>query len=407
MRISTAYSFDASIENLQKRQTEMSQSQMQLTSGKRVNQASDDPIAAARAERALATISRGDANQRALDASRNVMQLSESSIGDAVSLLQTARESLIAAGNGSYTDKERQNLAIRLKEIRNQLLSIANRPDGGGGFVFGGQGSSSPPFVDAPGGVQFVGQGGQVQASAGESLNLTVDGDLTWLKAKTGNGVYVTNPVAANTGAAWITAGSVSAPNLLQYPAAPNTTPPQYTVNFAVSAGVTTYTVLKDGAATALNNVAYQSGKSIDVDGMSFAISGQPADTDTFTIDQSANNLSVFDALDSTINSLNTSNQNSGQVSQTVNRGLSNLDSVLGNVQAARSAVGESLNRMDGIEDRISSSKLAAQNERSSAEDLDMVEGISKFQNQQSGYEAALKSYAMVQKLSLFQYING
>jgi flagellar hook-associated protein 3 FlgL len=36
-----------------------------------------------------------------------------------------------------------------------------------------------------------------------------------------------------------------------------------------------------------------------------------------------------------------------------------------------------------------------------------MVEGISKFQNQQSGYEAALKSYAMVQKLSLFQYING
>ncbi|RZI84929.1 MAG: flagellar hook-associated protein 3 [Rubrivivax sp.] len=407
MRISTAHSFDSSIENLQKRQSEMSQSQMQLTSGKRVNQASDDPIAAARAERALATISRGEANQRALDASRNVMQLSESSIGDAVSLLQTARESMVAAGNGSYTDKERQNLAIRLKEIRNQLLSIANRPDGGGGFVFGGQGSSSPPFVDAPGGVQFVGQGGQVQASAGEALNLTVDGDLTWLKAKTGNGVYVTNPASGNTGAGWISSGSISAPSLLQYPAAPNATPPQYTVNFTVSAGVTTYSVLKDGSPTALNNVAYQSGKAIDIDGMSFSISGQPADTDTFTIDQASNNLSVFDALDSAISSLNTANLNSGQVSQTVNRGLSNLDSVLANVQAARSAVGESLNRMDGIEDRISSSKLAAQNERSAAEDLDMVEGISKFQNQQSSYEAALKSYAMVQKLTLFQYING
>jgi len=139
MRISSAHSFDASITDLQKRQVEMSQSQMQLTSGKRINQASDDPIAAARAERALATISRGDANQRALDASRNVMQLSESSIGDAVGLLQTARESLVAAGNGSYSDKERQNLAIRLKEIRNQLLSIANRQylsgsDGSGSF---------------------------------------------------------------------------------------------------------------------------------------------------------------------------------------------------------------------------------------------------------------------------------
>jgi flagellar hook-associated protein 3 FlgL len=407
MRISTGHSFDASIANLQKRQAEMSQSQIQLTSGKKVNQASDDPIAAARAERALATISRGEANQRALDASRNVMQLSESALGDSVSLIQTARESLVAAGNGSYSDKERQNLAIRLKEIRNQLLSIANRPDGGGGFVFGGQGSSSPPFVDAPGGVQFVGQGGQVQASAGEALNLTVDGDLTWLKAKTGNGVYVTAPVAANTGAAWISAGSVSSPSALQYPAAPNTTPPQYTVNFTVSAGVTTYTVLKDGGGTALSNVPYQSSKSIDIDGMSFSISGQPADTDTFTIDQSNNNLSVFDALDSAISSLNTANLNSGQVSQTVNRGLSNLDSILGNVAAARSAVGESLNRMDGIESRISSSTLAAQNERSSAEDLDMVQGISNFQNQQSSYDAALKSYAMVQKLTLFQYING
>ncbi|RZL00273.1 MAG: flagellar hook-associated protein 3, partial [Rubrivivax sp.] len=115
MRISTAYSFDSSIDNLQKRQVEMSQSQMQLTSGKKVNAASDDPIAAARAERALASISRDDANQRSLDASRNVMQLSESSIGDAVSLLQTAREAMIAAGNGSYTEKERQALALKLK----------------------------------------------------------------------------------------------------------------------------------------------------------------------------------------------------------------------------------------------------------------------------------------------------
>ncbi len=115
----------------------------------------------------------------------------------------------------------------------------------------------------------------------------------------------------------------------------------------------------------------------------------------------------MFDALDSAITSLTTGNQGSGQIMQAVNRGLSNLDSILGNVSAARSAVGESLNRMDSIEGRITASKLAAETERSNAEDLDMVSAISKFQNQQTGYDAALKSYAMVQKLSLFQYING
>lgn len=407
MRISTAHSFESSIANLQKRQSDMAQSQMQLTSGKKVNAPSDDPIAAARAERALASMSRDDANQRSLDASRNVMQLSESSIGDAVSLLQTAREAMIAAGNGSYTDKERQALALKLKDVRAQMLTIANRSDGSGGFVFGGQGSASPPFLDTTSGVQFVGQGGQVQAASSESLNLTVDGEQTWLRAKSGNGVYETNPASTNTGSGWITAGTVTGPADVPYPAAPTATPPQYAVTFSVNAGVTTYSITKDGGGTTQTDVPFTSGKAIVVDGMSFAVTGQPADTDSFTLNQSTNDLSVFGALDSAIKSLDNGSLGNGQVMQAVNKGLSNLDSIIGNVSAARSAVGESLNRMDSIEGRISASKLAAETERSNAEDLDMVSAISKFQNQQTGYDAALKSYAMVQKLSLFQYING
>jgi len=64
------------------------------------------------------------------------------------------------------------------------------------------------------------------------------------------------------------------------------------------------------------------------------------------------------------------------------------------------------LNRADLIEGRIREQKVTAQAERSQAEDLDMVEAISLFQNRQSGYQAALQAYASVQKLSLFQYLN-
>ena len=35
-----------------------------------------------------------------------------------------------------------------------------------------------------------------------------------------------------------------------------------------------------------------------------------------------------------------------------------------------------------------------------------MVQGISGFQNAQVGYQAALQSYAMVQKLSLFNFMS-
>ena len=35
-----------------------------------------------------------------------------------------------------------------------------------------------------------------------------------------------------------------------------------------------------------------------------------------------------------------------------------------------------------------------------------MVQAISDFQNQQSGYDAALKTYSIVQKMSLFEYLR-
>ena len=72
----------------------------------------------------------------------------------------------------------------------------------------------------------------------------------------------------------------------------------------------------------------------------------------------------------------------------------------------ARSQIGATLNRIDSVTDRLASSKLASQTERSNAEDLDMTQAISNFSNQQTGYDAALKAYAMVQRLSLFNYLN-
>ena len=80
---------------------------------------------------------------------------------------------------------------------------------------------------------------------------------------------------------------------------------------------------------------------------------------------------------------------------------------MLGHLQSARAAAGQVLNRIDSETDRLDTQKLASDSERSNAEDVDMVHAISDFQSKQSGYDAALKSYAMVQRLSLFQYVNG
>ncbi|MGZ5240822.1 MAG: flagellar hook-associated protein FlgL [Caldimonas sp.] len=398
MRISTANAFDAGIDSLTRRQSELSDLQDQMTSGKRVAKASDDPAAAARAERALASISRTEASQRAVDASKVVMTQTESALGTAGDLMQSARELMVSGGNATYGDSDRAALAAQLKSIRDQLFTVANANDGAGTYLFGGQGATQKPFVDAPGGVQYAATGGQSLTGSGTDLPLTSDGQASWLSARTGNGVFVTSasPGVAN---ATIDSGIVADPSAL--------TGANYALNFSVSGGLTTYAITQNGLPTAVTAAPYVSGQAITVGGMTVTVSGAPAAGDQFQIVPSTPTLSVFATLDQAIAGLQTAGRTTSQIAQATSENLRNVDSVMGNLQTARAAAGAVLNRIDSVSGQLNTQKLASTSERSNAEDVDMVHAISDFQNKQSGYDAALKSYAMVQRLSLFQYVNG
>jgi flagellar hook-associated protein 3 FlgL len=67
---------------------------------------------------------------------------------------------------------------------------------------------------------------------------------------------------------------------------------------------------------------------------------------------------------------------------------------------------GEVLNRIDGVKSRLDDLKLFGETTRANAEDLDMVQAISDFQNQQTGYQASLQTYSSIQRMSLFDYIK-
>jgi flagellar hook-associated protein 3 FlgL len=393
-RISTANAYDSALTNLMSRQDHLTQTQEQMTSGKRVVKASDDP--AARAERARSLSDRTPASKRAVDASSNAMTLTESALGDAGELLQQARELLVSAGDASYSDAERGAKASAIKAIRDQLLSVANRPDGQGGYVFSGQGSGGAPFVDQPGGVTFAGVGGQVNVATDEPLPLTLDGGNVWLSANTGNGVFVTRNVNSNT--AWIDAGRVTSPDQV--------TSSTYDLNFSTSGGTTTYSVVKDGNTVSSGN-AFTSGQQITIDGMSFGISGSPANGDTFELTPSTKSLSVFDALDKAVTELASPNYSGPKVQQAVQESLRNVDQVSSQLATARSFAGTTMQRLDGVKGRLDATELSAQTSRADAEDLDMVKALSSFNGQQTGYQAALQSYATIQKLSLFQYLNA
>ena len=249
-----------------------------------------------------------------------------------------------------------------------------------------------------PAGVQYAGAPGQLLTETPTGLPLSTDGRATWLSSPTGNGVFVTSAGATVTGAT-IDVGRVADPAAL--------TSSDYEIQFSVSAGATTYAVLRDGLATAVTAAPYVAGQAIAIDGMTVAVSGTPANGDAFQITPSTPTLGVFAALDQAAAALRTPGRTGSQIAQGNIFALRDVDAVLGGLQSARSAAGAVLNRIDSETDRIDGQKLAARTERSNAEDVDLVHAISDFQSRQSSYDAALKSYAMVQRLSLFQYVNG
>lgn len=186
-RISTATAFDRALDAMQQRRTEMMQSQAQMASGLRVNRPSDDPAAAGQAERLRAQNARLDAEKRMVDFARTSLQQAEGAVGTAIDESQNARELLVQSMNGTLNAQDRANIAQQLRGVRDNLLAIANRPDGAGGFVFGGAGTSAAPFADGPS-VTYNPQGGQRSVAVDPSLAISQDGASAFLNLKTASG---------------------------------------------------------------------------------------------------------------------------------------------------------------------------------------------------------------------------
>lgn len=403
MRVSTANSYDVGVNALQLRQSELSEAQTRLTTGKRVTRASDDPVAAARAERALAGEARVRAGERSVENSRSMMVQAEGALGEAGELLQQAREIIVNSGNATYGATERKSMAVQINQIRDQLLAIANRSDGAGTFLFGGQGANVPPFVDSrpdPGivaertGARYLGTAGNSMTDAASNLPLALDGSAIWLSARTGNGVFEVRPPAGTPGS-WLESARVIDPSAI--------TGNSYSVVF--NAATQAFDITDTSSATALASLPYVAGQAIEFDGMELTVNGKPADGESYQIVPSTPDLSVFGALDKAVADLG-SGLAGATLNQTVFDNLRNLDSVMGGLQAARSRSGEALSRIDNASSQLAAEKLNHQTERANAEDLDMIAAISEFEGKQTGYDAALKSYSMVQRMSLFQYLN-
>ncbi|WP_019701777.1 flagellar hook-associated protein FlgL [Paracidovorax oryzae] len=423
-RTASANQYENALRNLSQRQTALSNLQENLTSGKRVVRASDDPVAAAQAERAITRISRVQSEQRALENARNTVTQAESTLGQAVDIVQELRQLVVSAGGGSLKPEDRKTIMNQVQGLREQLSDMVNRKDTNGLPLLGALGSALAPFLGPQSGTpdySFAGLPGQASGSA-TSLPMSLDGESAFMFQPKRDGVYTASVSNIPTGRLLTTDGVKAGDTSL-------ITGDDYQIVFSgvgpgATAGTTTatYTItnMTTGVASAPVTVPdFPADKPVSIavtgiPGVSFNITGtptrqndgtynfSPANGDTISLKPSA---SIFSSIDQAVRDIGGAT-NGNAAAQAVGQALNNIDIGLERIQNMRGYAGELLNRADRITGDQNKRADQLEADRSRAEDLDMIKGISDFQNNQTGYQAALQSYAQVQKLSLFNYIS-
>jgi flagellar hook-associated protein 3 FlgL len=116
----------------------------QMSTGKRVNRPSDDPIAASQAIVLSQAQSQNSQLRWRVPLQRKV-SLEENVLTQVTPAIQSAQEKLVYAGNGTLSD-DRASLATDLQGIRDQLMNLANSTDGNGRYIFAGYKTEARPF---------------------------------------------------------------------------------------------------------------------------------------------------------------------------------------------------------------------------------------------------------------------
>ncbi|HAJ70793.1 MAG TPA: flagellar hook-associated protein 3 [Methylophilaceae bacterium] len=179
MRISTNTIYQSGISKITNLQADQTRLQGQISTGKRFVTPADDPVAAARV---LEVSHNKELNNSYADVRKTAqtnLETLESSLGNITNLLVSAQSTLVAAGNGAYSNAERSNLGKELKNSLDALLGMANAKDAYGNYMYAGFKSDAPAFVANATGASYSGDSNVqlLQVDSQRQMEVSVPGD--------------------------------------------------------------------------------------------------------------------------------------------------------------------------------------------------------------------------------------
>ena len=398
MRISTNSIYQQGVNAILQQQSSLAKIQQQVSTGKRVVSAGDDPVAAVQLQALTRLKSQQEQYGKNSTAAQNRLQLEEQALSDSTTVLQRIRELTLQANNATTTNADRQYIATEVRSRIQELQGIANRKDNNGDFLFSGYTAGVKPFSqDSTGHVTYSGDSGQrsVLIDAAVAVPDGDSGARVFSGITAGNGLFTTTAAAGNTGSGSIDTGAIVDRT--------SWTSDTYTLSFTDA----THWQVTDSASNPVATGTYVSGGAISFRGAQVSVSGTPAAGDSFQV-KGATTTDMFSSLEqlaTTLNSMPDNDAARAQLSTSLGGALQQIDKSLDHLSGVRSEVGTRLSLIDDVSGTRDSRLADVAGSISQLQDLDYASAISKMNQQYLGLQAAQQAYVKVAGLSLFNYL--
>ncbi|MGZ8350250.1 MAG: flagellin N-terminal helical domain-containing protein [Allosphingosinicella sp.] len=148
----TRYRLTQEISRQQKLASDIQRGMIEISTGKRIQAPSDDPVGAARVSELARMRSDSDTWKRNLQQAASLASRADDAIGATQSSVTRAKELMLAGATGTMSADDRATIALELRALADEILSLAGSSDPSGVPLF----QNTPLEVPAGEGVRIT-----------------------------------------------------------------------------------------------------------------------------------------------------------------------------------------------------------------------------------------------------------
>ena len=175
MRISTNYQFEFSSTAIQNAQQTEVALQQELSTGKSINQPSDNPYGLYQSLTMTSLKNALSQYNSNLTYAQQFLQESNNALTSVNSMASQAYQLAVEAANSTTSQDARQGMVAQVTQMQQQLVSLANTQGANGEYIFGGQKTQAAPFTVANNALTYNGDTNNINVEVGPSQAMAVN----------------------------------------------------------------------------------------------------------------------------------------------------------------------------------------------------------------------------------------